>query len=141
MKKCKTCNQVKSFNSFYARRANSDGHQYICKECQSVRLAEKYRENPAHFRERQYKRLYGITYDDAFNLLKHQGGVCAVCASPVDFNVRTRSSKAGMAVVDHCHTTGKVRGILCHFCNIGIGHLKDDVTIVEKAFSYLKESS
>lgn len=41
--------------------------------------------------------------------------------------------------IDHCHTTGKVRGLLCRQCNIALGKFKEDVTILQSAIAYLKK--
>ncbi|MCY1447865.1 Recombination endonuclease VII [compost metagenome] len=62
-----------------------------------------------------------------------QAGVCKICGRPDD-------TKRGMLQIDHCHTTGKVRGLLCHHCNILLGNARDDVAILEKAIAYLAAS-
>ena len=60
-----------------------------------------------------------------------QDGKCAICSNPQE-NRRL--------AVDHCHKTGKVRGLLCQGCNTGIGGLKDDTERIKKAIDYLKKS-
>lgn len=77
------------------------------------------------------RRAYGINlvkYDD---LLKSQGGKCCICLSELP-------SGRGTFHVDHDHRTGRVRGLLCQLCNTGIGKLKEDVSIMERAIKYLK---
>jgi len=60
-----------------------------------------------------------------------QNGLCAICKKPCDTN--------DVLSVDHCHETGKIRGLLCNKCNIGIGMLGDSVAGVQAALDYLKE--
>ena len=74
---------------------------------------------------------YGITSADKKILLDQQNGKCAICDVPLE-NLSESS-------VDHCHLTGKIRGILFHKCNSGIGYLKDSVGILQKATDYLKK--
>ena len=77
--------------------------------------------------ERNRKSMYGISPQAYTEMLYSQGGACAICGE-----VKTKY------VVDHNHKNGKVRGILCHACNVGIGNLKDSSEILEKAAEYIK---
>lgn len=70
-------------------------------------------------------------------LLDHQRGVCAVCGRPETAPCPTGSGYARLCV-DHCHKTGKVRGLLCRGCNVGIGNLGDDPELVLAAALYLE---
>ena len=76
---------------------------------------------------------YGITIDDYEHLLHAQNGVCAICGG-VQRGVRPMG-------VDHNHTTGKVRGILCSECNTGLGKFGDDIELLQAALAYLKKGS
>lgn len=78
-------------------------------------------------RRRHHLKLYGITLDQYYQLYAAQDGKCAIC-----------EIKAEVLNVDHNHTSGKVRGLLCHFCNLGIGNLRDDLNLVKKAAIYLE---
>jgi len=73
------------------------------------------------------KAKYGLEWSDYCRIADAQGGCCAIC--------RDASQKL---VVDHCHVTGVVRGLLCDRCNVGIGRLGDNATGVQKALDYLK---
>lgn len=79
------------------------------------------------------KKRYGITVDQYIDMLMSQGGVCKICK-------RECKTYANLAV-DHCHTTKKVRGLLCNKCNRGIGLLEDNETLLKNAIKYLRESS
>jgi hypothetical protein len=81
--------------------------------------------------ELHIKRNYGINFDEYESMLKKQGGVCAICASPPPKKHKQRLS------IDHCHTTGRVRGLLCDACNQGLGLFKDSPELMLKSISYL----
>lgn len=78
------------------------------------------------------KRKYGLTFETREALLVAQGGLCRLCGKSITFG------GAGGAHTDHCHTTGKVRGILCGKCNTALGTLGDTVEALERAVRYLK---
>lgn len=80
------------------------------------------------------KRQYGLSYEDYCNLLKKQNGKCAIC------DVVGEKIKGKELCIDHNHTTGKVRGLLCHSCNRGIGLMKDNVLIFKKAIKYIQKN-
>jgi len=82
-------------------------------------------------REHHLTNAYGITLEDYDALLATQGGVCVICHNGTDEPLH----------VDHDHTTGKVRGLLCSNCNTGIGLLKDDPVRLRAAADYLEEKS
>jgi hypothetical protein len=81
--------------------------------------------------ELHMKRAYGLDFKNYEKMLHEQGGVCAICSSPPPNNRKTRLA------IDHCHKTGKVRGLLCDRCNRSIGLLKDDVSVLKSAIKYL----
>lgn len=81
---------------------------------------------------------YGITIPERDKLLFEQQGKCKICCSEISFD-GTSGSKDSTANIDHCHTTGKVRGILCWPCNTALGKFKDDTEILNSAINYLKE--
>lgn len=74
---------------------------------------------------------YGITQLEFDLALSTQHNACAICDTNFSDTVRV--------YVDHCHKTGKVRGLLCFHCNTGLGHFKDDTSILYKALDYLHD--
>lgn len=74
------------------------------------------------------KHKYGLSDSEFKAMLKAQSGKCAVCRRP---------QGGKMIAVDHCHKTGKVRGLLCSNCNMGIGLLQDSPKLLRKAAKYL----
>lgn len=72
------------------------------------------------------KKKYGITDVDFFRMVEEQGGHCLLCPRPA-------------TATDHCHVTGKVRGILCHGCNSGLGYFYENVETLRNAIAYLEK--
>ena len=94
----------------------------------------KYRgNNPDAIRNRGLVYKFGITLDDFNDLLVKQNGVCAVCLEGRDTQKHDFS-------VDHCHSTGRVRGILCSRCNTALGLLKESITRIEALKNYVLRS-
>ena len=79
-------------------------------------------------RRYRLKTEYGITEDDYQRMLASQQGACAVCLKPF----------SGSPHVDHCHATGRVRGLLCHLCNTALGKLNDDPERLRRAAAYVE---
>jgi len=100
--------------------------------------SKRYRDNnrqklAGYTRKHKLKREYGLT-PDAFNaMMLAQNSVCAVCL--------TDQWGARGPCVDHDHSTGKVRGILCNRCNIGLGQFKDDAERMRAAIAYLERTA
>ncbi|TXH11923.1 MAG: hypothetical protein E6R03_13885 [Hyphomicrobiaceae bacterium] len=118
LKVCASCEAAKPLSEFYKSRNTLDGRGGTCRSCVSDQArAAKFGLSPAQFR---------AMWDD-------QAGECAICDDAL-----VLGSKHGYAV-DHDHTTGKVRGLLCHRCNFAVGHLRDNPLLCESAASYLRE--
>lgn len=139
-KECARCREVKPLTMFgvYRRRLKggiSEGLQSYCKACR-VALASAFgKANPAKTRDTRrrmkLRKNYGITPDQHAAQLAAQGGNCAVCKASL-------GEKSPQTVhVDHCHATGKLRGILCGNCNVALGNFKDDVATMKAAIAYL----
>jgi Recombination endonuclease VII len=89
--------------------------------------------NREHMRSRYLKAAIGITMDDKRQMLAAQNGLCKICGIQLETMRK--------ANVDHCHKSGRVRGVLCYHCNVGIGFLRDNPETCEKAAAYLRESA
>lgn len=92
-------------------------------------------ENPERHLHNVVKRKYGISGKEYQGLLDRQGGVCAICRNAEQHQNHQRLS------VDHCHTTGEVRGLLCHRCNVAIGSLRNDPLIMRAAAEYIETNN
>lgn len=96
--------------------------------------AKVYREaNPEKYRNAFLKRTYGISLEFYKGMLVAQGGACAICGGPPTGH----GAKRGIYYVDHDHVTGKIRGLLCHGCNLVLGYAKDRVDVLTRSVEYL----
>jgi hypothetical protein len=93
--------------------------------------------NKPEIRNNRLKRDYGISSEDYSNMLTAQYGKCAICGTN-ESAIRKTSGRVHDLCVDHCHTTGKVRGLLCVNCNVAIGKLKDNPLLMLKAAEYVQ---
>jgi hypothetical protein len=130
-KVCTKCHTRKPLTDFFKNSAHKTGYQSSCKQCyKEWRAANK----DDTYYNTYYKREFGITATEYNTLLHKQNNVCKICGQ------KEQSKRNKRLAVDHCHTTGKVRGLLCSNCNRGVGLLKDNIQLLEKAIEYLKES-
>jgi hypothetical protein len=88
-------------------------------------------------RNSRYLKEYGISLDDYHHMLEEQKGVCKICQGPPTKKV----GKSDNFDIDHCHDTGKVRGLLCGKCNSGMGQFQDSRKLLLAAAKYLEENS
>jgi hypothetical protein len=96
-------------------------------------MSDEYKaKKAAYSKKRHLERKYGMTQADWDAMYASQGGVCAICKVP------GRVGKHGKLAVDHCHSTGRVRGLLCTPCNISIGILGETPEQWEVVWKYLR---
>ena len=131
-------------------RGHIDG-RYVssggCVECNRLAQRELYVKNRVAMRRkitsRKLRDGFGITEADYAALFEKQKGCCAICdrqlISRLDDSRVAKTRQPEIARVDHCHVSGKVRGLLCFHCNTGIGHLKDSEILLLSAVRYLRE--
>ena len=107
---------------------------------------EKHQEWSRRVREKQGQsrntkevcRRLNLEVSDYYVMLEKQNNLCAICKMEETKKSRTEGKICQLAI-DHNHTTGKIRGLLCHHCNAAIGHLKEDIQLFHNAIEYLKE--
>jgi hypothetical protein len=156
-KSCSACRQEKTAEHFHFDRRRPDGLRIYCKECARGKTSTWrrrqdpetgraqaiawHKNNPERSklssRNTKLKAAYGISISDYGLLLEAQKGTCAICAKP-ETVVCPRAKRVKMLAVDHCHTSGKIRQLLCASCNHLLGHAKDDPEICNRAAEYLK---
>lgn len=111
-------------------------NQHRLKRYPKKKLSEmppEYRARKAEYSKRRHlERKYGITPEIWQEMYDGQGGVCALCQIP------GRTGKHGKLAVDHCHSTGRVRGLLCAPCNVAVGILGDSPERLERVLAYLR---
>lgn len=126
--------KVKEINRRSKERMKDNPDRVVKLRDYQMRYREKNREQ---LRAKQRKRKFGISHAEYAELHKNQGGVCAICKKP---ETATRHGKVKSLAVDHCHATGRIRGLLCADCNTGIGKLKEDRNIFLAAIQYLENT-
>ncbi|MEU0218105.1 endonuclease VII domain-containing protein [Streptomyces sp. NPDC006265] len=114
-KLCRTCGEIKPHSEWHRNATASDGLSTRCKACRAVQS-----------RQGHLKRQYGITEAERDGFIASQGGVCCICLSAVPEHV------------DHCHKTGRVRGVLCFSCNAALGQFKDRPDAIRRAAAYVE---
>ena len=90
-------------------------------------------------RRTHLKTTYGLTLEDYEEMLSKQDGKCAICQVSQDISIDRRGRVKSTLYIDHCHKTGKVRGLLCSLCNNGLGNFRDSDELLNKAVEYLKK--
>jgi len=138
-RKCVGCGEEKALEEF--PKAGAGRYRHKCKPCYNAEQAAWREENKDSIRaswrkahgkyytsdKRRNKtlRAYGLD-EQAYNeMFDEQGGLCKICSRELPL------------VVDHCHETGKIRGLLCNQCNVGLGCFQDDVDRLRLALVYL----
>ena len=146
LRECFDCKEALPFDSFTSNKGNYDGYGFstYCKSCQKKRNDEYKKKFPWIIQYKRWARRieeqYGITPDDYYRMWSEQDGCCKICKGW--FRGKTNGgSECVTFCVDHCHNTGKVRGLLCRDCNTGLGHFKDNTKRLEDAIDYLKEAA
>lgn len=136
-KVCPKCQKLKEPKEFHKDPRNKTGLTSWCNVCRRA-ANKKWRENnPDRVRDSarrtNLKRIYGITLEEFNSLLKEQNNQCCICKT------KNPKGKGDRFHVDHCHTTGKVRGLLCGKCNCAIGLLNEDINLFLSAKEYLEK--
>ncbi len=162
VKPCRKCKVEKSESEFYKDARFPDGIDIHCSECRKIKVGlwraknlekaklvsrKSYEKNPStnrirasawylnnkkQARQSALKFRFGITLDGYAERLKSQDECCAICG-------KHQSELKQNLSVDHDHSTGNVRGLLCGTCNTGLGHFKDSPKLLENALTYLYE--
>lgn len=123
MKTCSKCKIDKSLDQFYKIKNRNNKPRPECLSC-----AKEYQHTRKDY---YYKRNYGVSLEQFNEMLILQDNKCKICN-------RDQSELKSTLHVDHCHQTGKVRGLLCASCNRGIGFFSDNPDLLIKAISYLR---
>lgn len=132
---CTVCGAEEPLSKFTRNRTKRGGYDSACRKCKSEYARRYYRKNSKAVRWYWLKRRYGVGLREYNDLLKKQGGVCAICEEPE--KAITPNGAVFMLAVDHCHNSKRVRGLLCGNCNKALGCFKDRPLLIVRAASYL----
>jgi hypothetical protein len=141
-KECTNCGITQFLEFFSRRELKNDGtyrYRSQCKKCTATNNLNRYyakggKETQAHRSRKHNLKKYGLSIEQYDKMVEDQQGKCKICKASE--NIRDFK-----LFVDHCHSTGNVRGLLCHNCNAGLGHFRDSQDILQAAIRYLNESS
>lgn len=138
-KTCTVCGETKPLSDFGLIKGKP---RHNCKSCKRIESREWYENNKdkkkqysqsyRHIKKDQdLKKSYGISLETYNQMLVEQNYKCKICSVG-------QESLSRALCVDHCHTTGKIRGLLCDTCNRAIGLLKDNLDVLRSAITYLE---
>lgn len=124
---CSACHAVKPADAFHRNASKDTGRHSACRLCANTarKLGRAANGRPPNKRAYNLSTRYGITTATEQEMLLAQGGVCAICTTPL-----------ARHHIDHDHKSGAVRGLLCARCNLGVGHL-ERAGFLEAALAYL----
>lgn len=128
MKTCTKCGESKPLIEFPRDKQKCDGLYSSCKLCHSIKSQIYGKQNKRKIQNNNLRVHHGITVERYEELLQQQDGACAICKGTTGKNL----------AVDHCHTTGRIRGLLCTRCNPGLGYFCDDISLLSAAIEYLE---
>jgi hypothetical protein len=148
---CNKCDKIKAANEFHNNMLLI--RFPICKECRNLltkihhHKPESKKKHKQWFQEKyepiarnaQYLKKYGITLEQFEKMSEQQNHLCLICKKP-ETHTRRKDGKCFLHV-DHCHLTGKVRGLLCLNCNVGLGKFSDSREMLLMAVAYLESYS
>lgn len=127
-KTCPACGERKPLEQFAANTTTRRGVGSYCLPCHNRIAREERVRNHGSTGGYHLKRRYGVTEAQVEEMVREQGGVCAICLErPAEH-------------VDHDHDTGEVRGVLCFTCNVGLGNFRDRPDLLDRAVHYLEDT-
>lgn len=145
-KQCTACHLEKPVAEFRREKKGKYGVESRCLPCSraidKLQMREhRKRRDPKQavlaMRKHRLKKLFGMTVEGFEELKANQGGVCAICKQPETGCSGFKRSKRELSV-DHDHSTGEIRGLLCAACNAALGLFKDDTDVMRVAIAYLE---
>lgn len=150
---CNSCKLMVKHEDFTKLKSKTHGLSQYCRNCQSIKWKDRAQKVRA-WREKHIKEkkkdpnfvlstqermkknalwnMYRLTFEEYNKLLKEQNYKCKICNTSIE--------NTSEAQVDHCHDTGKIRGLLCRKCNVGLGCFQDNLDLFRKAMEYLENN-
>lgn len=135
MVRCAACKELKPIDDFHIRK-NGRPLSY-CKSCRVNYTRQRRVNNPGWWRKHHIENKYSVTYDEYISVLQYQEYKCAICRCELKAT-GDHSMQSNIACIDHNHTTGKLRGLLCLKCNALLGYCGDSIALLKRALTYLE---
>lgn len=138
--KCPKCGLIKYKSQFHKSSTRASGIRTYCKACEYTNLRDYRINNPTKAQQTRIKNKlkyrYNISIEEYETLVNQSDSKCFICNLP-ETAVNSKG-EVRLLSVDHCHTTQKVRGLLCHKCNAGLGYFRDSIENLKNAIQYLE---
>lgn len=141
---CSVCGIEKQLDKFHKSKRHPLKRKLECAECTNAYLRNHYHTNTKakpDFVERRinntYKHKYNITYAQYLQMCRDRNNKCDICGTQKEPVGISKVILKDVLVIDHCHGTNKVRGLLCQLCNQGLGLFKDNIDNLTQAHLYL----
>lgn len=139
-KQCRVCREIKPLQQFSRDATKRDKLQHFCRSCSkansySYKLSSGGKVRVSLLRQKHRLKAYHMTPQEYEERLLDQDGRCAICRQP-ETMMRLGTPRA--LCVDHCHKTGRIRGLLCAHCNHAIGKLGEDPALIRRAADYVE---
>lgn len=128
VKVCSGCGDSKDVSCFHTHRQTRDKLRAKCKECTNKENKQWAEENQDKRKSSHYNRTYGLSYQEIMDMHRRVNNLCEIC-----------SDKKELLHVDHSHSSGKVRGLLCMRCNLLLGKIEENSNLFPKLFDYLEK--
>ena len=112
----------------------------LCKPCAIARSKKWQAANPERFFFNQIRAKWGLSQSDYLGMFEQQDNRCAICAEEETVPISQKNTKPRRLAVDHDHSTGIIRGLLCTRCNTTLGKVKDDTDLLKKMIEYLENA-
>jgi hypothetical protein len=142
---CTKCGEDKDESNFRVRTNLKRGYHSWCRECENIENRKRYLPKPSRTKnvrsedevkvdskKRMLKHRYSIDYDTYSQMYADQDGKCKICGDYKELGGH------GGLLIDHCHITKEVRGLLCNKCNSGLGMFNDNEELLLRAINYIK---
>ncbi len=142
---CLKCGEEKSWDKFAKDAHGFNQKTATCSDCKNAKFRKIYKENPnvrrsgIKNRPDKLKRLYGVTYEQVIHMLDAQHGLCANRGCGKEISLEVKGPVKNRAVIDHNHTTGKVRELLCVHCNSALGLIETKQNMMLGLAEYLQK--
>ncbi len=130
-KTCSSCKKTKHVTEFHHNKRSHDGLQSNCKDCNCTKTRQR---DPEYWRAQNWKRKFGITPEQYNSLLAEQNHRCAICE-------KHESEFKTKLAVDHDHDTGRIRGLLCNYCNRRVVGRHRNGDLLRKMADYVEQGT
>lgn len=131
---CTRCKIIKPIDQFRARTERPHRRVSWCKACIGEVSKQWGRDNPERLSQHQSRWKYGISPAQRAAMISAQNGACAICKLPLSAEPRARH-------IDHNHETGRIRGVLCHACNLALGLTRESLDTLRAMVAYLEDDA